>query len=90
MAWIVDTIGISYDCFNALAAFATSQSCACITSNFPSWLQGYNDAKLVVAGRGGMIDELRAQVNYLGISNKVYFTGYLDHKSICKMYNFDM
>ena len=52
----------------------------------PKILQGYNDAKLVVAGRGGMIDELRAQVNYLGISNKVYFTGYLDHKSICKMY----
>ena len=52
----------------------------------PKILQGYNDAKLVIAGRGGMLDELRAQVDYLGISNKVYFTGYLDHKTLCKMY----
>ena len=52
----------------------------------PKILQGYNDAKLIIAGRGGMIDELRAQVDYLGISNKVYFTGYLDHKTLCKMY----
>ena len=52
----------------------------------PKILQGYNDAKLVIAGRGGMLDELRAQVDYLGISNKVYFTGYLDHKNLCKMY----
>jgi len=52
----------------------------------PKILQGYNDAKLVVAGRGGMIDELRAQVNYLGISNKVYFTGYLNAKQVSKMY----
>ena len=53
----------------------------------PKVLQGYNDAKLIVAGKGGMLDELRAQANYLGISNKVYFTGYMDHKTLCnKMY----
>ena len=52
----------------------------------PKILNSYNDAKLIIAGRGGMLDELKAQVDYLGISNKVYFTGYLDHKSLCKMY----
>ena len=52
----------------------------------PKILAGYHDAKLIIAGRGGMLNELRAQVDHLGISNKVYFTGYLDHKTLCKMY----
>ena len=52
----------------------------------PKILAGYHDAKLVIAGKGGMLDELRAQVNSLGISNKVYFTGYMDSKQVCKMY----
>ena len=33
-----------------------------------------------------MIDELKAQVNSMGIGNKVYFTGYMDAKQVCKMY----
>ncbi len=33
-----------------------------------------------------MIDELKAQVNAMGIGNKVYFTGYMDAKQVCKMY----
>ena len=41
----------------------------------PKVLQYYNDAKLIIAGKGGMIDELRSQVNSLGLGNKVYFTG---------------
>lgn len=52
----------------------------------PKILQNYHDAKLVIAGKGGMIDELKAQVEYLGLGNKVYFTGYMDHKSLCKLY----
>ena len=52
----------------------------------PKILQNYNDAKLVVAGRGGMLDELRAEAEYLGISNKVYFVGYCDSKKVQKMY----
>ena len=52
----------------------------------PKVLQGYHDAKLIIAGKGGMLDELRQQVRYLGIENKVYFTGYLDSKQIAKMY----
>ena len=52
----------------------------------PKILNGYNDAKLVVAGKGGMIDELREQVHALGIDNKVYFAGYMNGKDVQKMY----
>ncbi len=57
-----------------------------LVSAMPKILAGYHDAKLVIAGKGGMTDELKAQVNTMGISNKVYFTGYMDAKQVCKMY----
>ena len=50
----------------------------------PKILSGYNDTKFVIVGSGGMLDELKAQANYLGISNKVYFTGKLPHKDFPK------
>lgn len=52
----------------------------------PKILEHYHDAKLVIAGKGGMMDELKAQVDYLGLGNKVYFTGQMPHKSLCKLY----
>ena len=52
----------------------------------PKILNGYNDVKLVIAGKGGMIDELKAQVHAMGIEHKVYFTGYLNSKQVTKMY----
>lgn len=57
-----------------------------LISAMPKILAGYHDAKLVIAGKGGMINELKAQVNSMGIANKVYFTGYMDAKQVCKMY----
>lgn len=57
-----------------------------LISAMPKILEGYHDAKLVIAGKGGMSDELKAQVNAMGIANKVYFTGYMDAKQVCKMY----
>ena len=57
-----------------------------LISAMPKILSNYHDAKLIIAGKGGMIDELRAQVNYLGLGNKVYFTGYLGSKDVQKMY----
>ncbi len=57
-----------------------------LISAMPKILAGYHDAKLVIAGKGGMIDELKAQVDSMGIGNKVYFTGYMDAKQVCKMY----
>ncbi|MBB1553261.1 MAG: glycosyltransferase family 4 protein [Clostridiales bacterium] len=52
----------------------------------PKILDRYHDSKLIICGRGGMIDELREQVKYLGIDNKVYFAGYCDSKKMQKMY----
>ena len=52
----------------------------------PKIINGYNDTKLIIGGRGGMYDELREQAKFLGIENKVYFTGYLSSKEVQKMY----
>lgn len=52
----------------------------------PKILSKYHDAKLIIAGKGGMLDDLRAQVNALGLGDKVYFTGYLNSKQVQKMY----
>ena len=57
-----------------------------LISAMPKILNGYNDAKLIIAGKGGMADELKAQAEAMGIGNKVYFTGYLDSKQVQKMY----
>lgn len=52
----------------------------------PKILNYYNDAKLVIGGKGGMIEELKQQVTNLGLNDKVYFTGYLNSKQVKKMY----
>ena len=52
----------------------------------PKILSNYHDAKLIIAGRGGMIEELKAEAASLGLNDKVYFTGYLDSKQVPKMY----
>ena len=57
-----------------------------LISAMPKILEHYHDAKLVIAGRGGMIDELKYQVEAMGLSEKVYFTGYLNAKQVSKMY----
>ena len=57
-----------------------------LISAMPKIINGYNDTKLVIGGRGGMYDELREQAKNLGIENKVYFTGYLSSKDVQKMY----
>ena len=57
-----------------------------LISAMPKILEYYNDAKLVIAGKGGMTDDLKAQVNAMGLSEKVYFTGYLNAKQVQKMY----
>ena len=52
----------------------------------PKILSNYHDAKLVIAGKGGMLDDLKAEASNLGLDNKVYFTGYMDSKKVQKMY----
>ena len=57
-----------------------------LISAMPKILANYHDVKLVIAGKGGMIDDLKAQVNAMGLSQKVYFTGYLNARQVSKMY----
>ena len=57
-----------------------------LISAMPKILNGYNDSKLVIVGRGGMYDELKNQAKAMGIENKIYFTGYLNSKQVQKMY----
>ena len=52
----------------------------------PKILDKYHDSKLVIAGKGGMLDELKEEAEALGIGDKVYFTGYLNAKQVQKMY----
>ena len=57
-----------------------------LISAMPKIINGYNDTKLIIGGRGGMIEELKEQARALGIEHKVYFTGYLSSKEVQKMY----
>ena len=57
-----------------------------LISAMPKILAGYHDAKLIIAGKGGMMDELKRQVEAMGLGPKVYFTGYLNAKQVSKMY----
>lgn len=57
-----------------------------LISAMPKVLQSYHDAKLIIAGKGGMQEELKAQAERMGLGNKVYFTGYLNSKDVSKMY----
>ena len=53
---------------------------------FPKILSNYNDSKLIIAGCGGMLDELKQLAYNLGIAHKVYFTGKLDDQQVINMY----
>ena len=51
-----------------------------LVAAMPKILDNYHDAKLVIVGKGGMIDDLRAQVHSLGIDQKVYFAGFINSR----------
>lgn len=57
-----------------------------LISAMPKILRGYRDSKLVICGKGGMLDELKQQVHAMGIENKVYFAGYMEGKDVQRMY----
>ncbi len=52
----------------------------------PKILASYPNVKFVIAGRGPCLDELKGLTEFLGLSQKVYFTGYLNDVQITKMY----
>lgn len=44
----------------------------------PSILQSCPEVKFVLSGKGPMLEELKEQASELGISDKVFFTGFID------------
>lgn len=52
----------------------------------PKIISQYNDVKLVIGGRGPMIDELKDLAYRIGVAHKVYFTGFLSGDNVQKMY----
>lgn len=49
-------------------------------------VEKFPDAKLILAGRGGMVKRIKEQAKAWGIENQVQFLGFLDRKSIYKHY----
>lgn len=52
----------------------------------PDIISSNSNVKFIIAGRGPMTDELKERVKYLGVENKVIFTGYMDEEQKIKMY----
>jgi len=52
----------------------------------PKILSYYNDVKFVIAGKGPQLDYLRMKTAEMGISQKVYFTGYISDEDLARLY----
>lgn len=52
----------------------------------PQIMDRYNDVKFIIAGKGPQYDYLRYKADSMGISNKVYLTGYLSEENLMKLY----
>ena len=52
----------------------------------PKILQDNPDTKLVVAGKGGFLDNLKSQAKFLGIEDRIYFTGFVSDEERNKLY----
>lgn len=57
-----------------------------LISAMPKIIKKYNNIKLVIAGKGGIEEELKNQAKNMGLSEKIYFTGHLSSKDVSKMY----
>lgn len=57
-----------------------------LLESFPRVLTAVPEAKLVIVGKGGERNSLEERSRQLGVSDKVYFTGYLPESSLIKLY----
>jgi glycosyltransferase involved in cell wall biosynthesis len=57
-----------------------------LIDSVPKVLQYYNDAKFIIAGKGPQLEDLKAKANYMGVSHKVHFTGYIKDEELLKIY----
>src|SRR5690606_13785848 len=54
--------------------------------SFPPVLKEYPNARLVFAGTGEMMDEMKAKAKELGIADRVTMLGAVDHKDMIQYY----
>lgn len=52
----------------------------------PHVLAQYPEAKLVIVGKGGFVDELKARAAALRLGHKCLFTGYVDDDTLVRLY----
>ena len=52
----------------------------------PEILKDNPSTKLIIAGKGGFVDELKKQANYLGIADRIFFTGFISDEKRNKLY----
>jgi glycosyltransferase involved in cell wall biosynthesis len=52
----------------------------------PKVLHYYNDAKFIIVGKGPQMDFLKGKAESMGISNRVYFTGFVTDEDWYKLY----
>lgn len=52
----------------------------------PKILQNYKDTKLVVTGKGPQLEYLKEKALIMGISEKVFFTGYISDENLSRLY----
>ena len=57
-----------------------------LIQSIPEVLERNPASKFVIAGKGPYLDSLKAQADYLGISNRVYFTGFISDEERNKLY----
>ncbi len=49
-------------------------------------LPNYNNVRFVIAGKGGMLDSLRAKVDNMGLNDRVWFVGFMSDEDLNKLF----
>lgn len=49
-------------------------------------LPNFHNVKFVISGKGGMLENLRARADYMGISDRVWFVGYMSDEDLNKLF----
>ncbi len=57
-----------------------------LIQSVPDILKGEPNTKFVIAGKGSFLDNLKKQARYLGIEDRIYFTGFVSDKIRNKLY----
>ncbi|MGE5707446.1 MAG: glycosyltransferase family 4 protein, partial [Bacteroidota bacterium] len=57
-----------------------------IIESAPDVLSEYPDAKFILVGRGGFLDELKRRAAELNVGHKILFTGYVDDETLLQLY----